>query len=417
MLLFAGTSIGDFYWAKLISHTEIQKKRKLFLSLSILVNLSVLGFFKYYNFFVTEFCSLFGLSAANLVINVVLPIGISFYTFQAMAYVIDVYRRKTEAGKDLLTYLTFSSFFPQLLSGPIERSGHLLNQFTIKREFNSGFATKGLELILLGFLKKVVLADNLAIIADKGFSFPDNYYGFDLIIAVLCFTFQIYFDFSGYTDIARGTAKLFGIQLIKNFNNPYFSENIGEFWKRWHISLSSWFRDYLYIPLGGNKKTRVRTQINLLITFAVSGLWHGANITFVIWGIYHGLLSVISHLFKFKLPKFAGIAFTFLLVMFGWIFFRAADLSIASKIIVRIFEFKSPSFSILHLVPFNKLILLVSTLILILFIERFKETKPDFHGLLLKSRLVKYSVYYAILFIIIAVGVFNNTPNFIYFQF
>lgn len=417
LFLFIATSAGDFYWARLISGTEDPKKRKFFLSLSILVNLSVLGFFKYYNFFVSEFCGLFGMTSENLAINIVLPIGISFYTFQAMAYVIDVYRRKTEAEKNILTYLTFSSFFPQLLSGPIERSSHLLSQFKTKRVFNYDFARSGLELMLLGFLKKVVLADNFAAIADKGFSFPNDYHGIDLIIAVLCFTFQIYFDFSGYTDIARGVAKLFGVQLIKNFNNPYFSQNISDFWNRWHISLSSWFKDYLYIPIGGNKKNKFRTQLNLLITFSVSGLWHGANVTFVVWGLYHGMLSVISHLFKIKLPKFIGIIVTFLLVMFGWIFFRAANMNEAFKVIHGIVEFKLQTFSILNSIPVNKILFLVFTLVLVLFIERSKETKPEFIHSIFSSRILKYSVYYAVLFIIIAVGVFDNTPNFIYFQF
>ncbi len=419
LFLFIATSVGDFYWAKLINSTEDQKKRRLFLSLSIFVNLAVLGFFKYFNFFVAEFCALFGINSGNLAINIVLPIGISFYTFQAMAYVIDVYRRKTQAETNILTYLTFSSFFPQLLSGPIERSNNLLEQFKTKRVFNYEFAVNGLELMLMGFLKKVVLADNFAIIVDKAFSFPDNYHGVDLIIAVLCFTFQIYFDFSGYTDIARGIAKLFGVQLIKNFNNPYFSENISDFWKRWHISLSSWFKDYFYISIGGNKKGKFRTQINLLLTFAVSGLWHGANITFVVWGLYHGLLSVISRAFKVNIstPKFLKIIFTFLLVMFGWIFFRASNINEAFKIIMRMFEFNLQSFPILNSFPLTKIVFLIVTLFLVLGLERFKETKSEFINSIFKSRLIKYSVYYGILFSIIILGVFDNAPNFIYFQF
>lgn len=418
LLLFVGTSLIDFYAAQKIEQNEDPKKRKLFLGLSLSGNLLVLGFFKYYNFFVTEFANLFSLNPENLTLNIILPLGISFYTFQAMAYTIDVYRKTTKAETNLLTYLVYSSFFPQMLSGPIERANRLMGQFRIKREFNYTQATKGLELILFGYLKKVVLADNLAVIADKGFSMPANYHGLDITIAVLCFTFQIYCDFSGYTDIARGVARLFGFELIKNFNNPYFAENINDFWRRRHISLSTWFRDYLYIPLGGNKKGKFRTTFNIILVFAVSGLWHGASRTFLAWGLYHGLLSALNRLLNIKIefPKPIKIFITFLIVAFGLIFFRAATMPEAYKVIGNLFSFNG-GVTILGGIESLKLILLFSALFIVLILERLNEVKPEFFKTIFSKKILKYSAYYYAVILIILLGVYDNTPNFIYFQF
>lgn len=418
LLLFIGTSLIDFYAAQKIEANEDPKKRKLFLSLSLTGNLLVLGFFKYYNFFVTEFANLFSLDPANLTLNIILPLGISFYTFQAMAYTIDVYRKTTKAETNLLTYLLYSSFFPQMLSGPIERANRLMGQFRVKREFSYAQATEGLELMLFGYLKKVVLADNLAVIADRGFSMPDNYYGVDIAIAVLCFTFQIYCDFSGYTDIARGVARLFGFELIKNFNNPYFAENINDFWRRRHISLSTWFRDYLYIPLGGNKKGKFRTTFNIILVFAVSGLWHGASRTFLAWGLYHGILSAFNRALNIKIsfPKPIKIFITFLIVAFGLIFFRATSMPDAYKVIGNLFS-SSGSLTILAGIPVLKLTLLFSTLCIVLLLERLNEIKPEVFKTMFEKRTFKYSAYYYAVILIIALGVYNNAPNFIYFQF
>lgn len=418
LLLFIATSLIDFFAARKIEQFEEVKKRKLFLSFSLGGNLLVLGFFKYYNFFVTEFANLFGLNPNDLTLNIVLPLGISFYTFQAMAYTIDVYRKATKAETNLLTYLLYSSFFPQMLSGPIERANRLMPQFKVKREFNYTQANKGLELILFGYLKKVVLADNLATIADKGFSFPGNYHGIDTIIAVLCFTFQIYCDFSGYTDIARGVARLFGFELIKNFNNPYFAENINDFWRRRHISLSTWFRDYLYIPLGGNKKGTFRTSCNIILVFAVSGLWHGASRTFLAWGLYHGILSALNRLLnlKFELPKRFKIAFTFLIVAFGLIFFRAPSMPEAYKVIGNLFSFEK-NIMILSGIQSLKLILLFTTLFMVLSLERLNEKNPELFRSIFNRKPLKYSAYYYAIAVIILIGVYDNAPNFIYFQF
>lgn len=419
LLMFIITSLIDFYAARKIEKHEDINKRKLFLFLSLSGNLSVLLFFKYYNFFITEFANMFGIDSGNLTLQLILPLGISFYTFQAMAYTIDVFRKTTKAETNLLTYLCYSSFFPQMLSGPIERANRLMVQFRVKREFNYKQAVKGLELILFGFLKKVALADNLAIIADKGFGFPDNYHGIDLIIATICFTFQIYCDFSGYTDIARGVARLFGFELIKNFNNPYFAQNINEFWRRRHISLSTWFRDYLYIPLGGNKKGKLRTTFNIVFVFAISGLWHGASRTFLAWGLYHGVLSAINRLLniKFELPKHIKIFSTFLIVAFGLIFFRAENMSDAYAVIENIFVFDSSLLTIFLGISPLKLFLILSTLTLIFIIERVNELKPQYFRDLFSKKYIRYSAYYYAVIIILLLGVYDNTPNFIYFQF
>jgi alginate O-acetyltransferase complex protein AlgI len=418
LLLFIATSLIDFYAAQKISQNNDAKKRRSFLVLSLSGNLSVLFFFKYYNFFVTEFADLFSLDPNNFTLNIILPLGISFYTFQAMAYTIDVYRRTTPAQTDLLTYMCYSSFFPQLLSGPIERAGHLMPQFEKKREFNYTQGAKGLELMLFGYLKKVVLADNLAVIADRGFVFQNEHHGWDLVIAVLCFTFQIYCDFSGYTDIARGVARLFGFELIKNFNNPYFAENINDFWRRRHISLSTWFRDYLYIPLGGNKKGKFRTSFNIILVFAVSGLWHGASRTFLAWGLYHGILSALNRSLNIKIapPKPIKIFMTFLIVAFGLIFFRASSMPMAYSVIKNIFVFSGP-ITILHDIQVLKLVLLFSTLFAVLLIERMNEVKPDFFRTIFGKKAAKYSAYYYAAILIVLLGVFDNAPNFIYFQF
>lgn len=419
LFMFIATSLIDFLAAKKIENSQDPVKRKIFLSLSIGGNLTVLLFFKYYNFFVTEFANAFGINSDNLTLEIILPLGISFYTFQAMAYSFDVYRKIVPAEKNILTYLCYSSFFPQMLSGPIERATHLMPQFNRTRIFNYHQSIKGLELILFGFLKKVVLADNLAIIADKGFANPDAFHSGDLIVATLCFTFQIYCDFSGYTDIARGVARLFGFELIKNFNNPYFAKNINEFWRRRHISLSTWFRDYLYIPMGGNKKGSIRTSFNIIFVFAVSGLWHGASRTFLAWGLYHGILSAINRLLniKFDFPAPIKIFFTFLIVAFGLVFFRATNMNNAYAIITNIFTSGFSAFDILKEISTQKLLLLFTTLTGVFIIERINEKQPELFISIFNNKTKRYSAYYFAIVMILLMGVYDNAPNFIYFQF
>lgn len=416
LFLFIATSLIDYTVARLIE-TETRKKKWL-LVFSIGINLLVLGFFKYYNFFVNEFCELFDIDSQNAGINIVLPLGISFYTFQGIAYVIDVYRKTTKAEKNILTYLCFISFFPQLVAGPIERANTFLVQFKQQRVFDYLQSVKGLELLLLGYVKKTVLADNLAVIVNRGFENPEVYSGFSLITAVICFTLQIYFDFSGYTDIARGCARLFGFELSRNFNNPFFSESINRFWKRWHISLTSWFKDYLYIPLGGNKKGEIKTGLNIVLVFLLSGLWHGANITFLFWGLYHGMLSLSERVIKLKikLPKVLAIIFTFFLIAFGFLFFRASDMNRAFDIITNIIKQTGVNTIFYGFTAF-KIIGILICIAGVLYIERLNEVKPELIQNVFAKKYIKYSFYYAAILSLFAFAVYNNEPDFIYFRF
>ena len=264
--------------------------------LNIILNVGILALFKYYDFFITEFARLFHFSADGLLLKVILPVGISFYTFQALSYTIDVYRGKLEPTKDIVAFFAFISFFPQLVAGPIERATNLLPQFQNKRKFNYDTAMDGTRQILWGLFKKLLVANNCSAVVDATYFLFNRTImpGSELLLTAILFTFQIYADFSGYSDIAIGTAKLFGIRLTRNFNNPYFSRNMAEFWRKWHISLMSWFRDYIYIPLGGNRINKRKTIRNILIVFAISGLWHGANWTYLVWGLYHAFLLIIG---------------------------------------------------------------------------------------------------------------------------
>ena len=311
--------------------------------LNIILNVGILALFKYYDFFVVEFAQLFHLSTEGLLIKVILPVGISFYTFQALSYSIDIYRGKIEPTKDIVAFFAFISFFPQLVAGPIERASSLLPQFLKKREFDYDTAMEGMRQILWGLFKKLLIANNCAYAVDSVFYLHSRtpIPGSDLLLAAILFSFQIYADFSGYSDIAIGTAKLFGIKLSRNFNNPYFSRNVSEFWRRWHISLMSWFRDYVYIPLGGNQRSKLRTIINVFVVFLLSGMWHGANWTFIVWGLYHAALFLPTVLMGRKsqsdivakgrilpsLKEMGQMFFTFCLVLFGWILFRSESIS------------------------------------------------------------------------------------------
>jgi alginate O-acetyltransferase complex protein AlgI len=286
------SSLLDYFIALRLVRSSSERQRKMLLILSISVNLGFLAVFKYYNFFIENLSNSFTLMGGQLNVSqleIVLPVGISFYTFQTLSYSIDVYRKKLKPTKDMISFFAFVCFFPQLVAGPIERATNFLPQFYVKRRFDYGKAVDGMQQILWGLIKKIVIADNCAIYANMIFDNSQNYSGSTLIFGAIFFSFQIYGDFSGYTDIAIGTSRLFGFNLKKNFNYPYFSRDIGEFWRRWHISLSSWFRDYLYIPLGGSRRKLPRSIANIFIIFIVSGLWHGANWTFVLWGVINAL--------------------------------------------------------------------------------------------------------------------------------
>ena len=313
---------------------SVIRNRKIITAVNIVLNLAILAIFKYYDFFATEFARLFHISRDGILLKVILPVGISFYTFQALSYSIDVYRRKIEPTKDIVAFFAFISFFPQLVAGPIERATNLLPQFLKKREFDYATAVDGCRQILWGLFKKIVVADKCAVVVNEIFADYANMPASLLMVGALFFTFQIYGDFSGYSDIAIGTAKLFGIKLMRNFNVPYFSRDIAEFWRRWHVSLNTWFRDYVYIPLGGSRTTKAKVVRNTFVIFLLSGLWHGANWTFIVWGAYHALLFLPLILLgknrKYTnvvaegklLPRVKEICMmllTFLLVALGWI--------------------------------------------------------------------------------------------------
>ncbi len=343
LLLIAFTSFCSWGSGLLIGKAQTKKRAKTWMWLNIILNLGILALFKYYDFFVVEFAQLFHLSTEGLLIKVILPVGISFYTFQALSHSIDIYRGKIEPTKDIVAFFAFISFFPQLVAGPIERASSLLPQFLKKREFDYDTAMEGMRQILCGLFKKLLIANNCAYAVDSVFYLHSRtpIPGSDLLLAAILFSFQIYADFSGYSDIAIGTAKLFGIKLSRNFNNPYFSRNVSEFWRRWHISLMSWFRDYVYIPLGGNQGSKLRTIINVFVVFLLSGMWHGANWTFIVWGVYHAALFLPTVLLGRKsqsdivakgriLPSWKEMGqmfFTFCLVLFGWILFRSESIS------------------------------------------------------------------------------------------
>lgn len=346
LLLIAFTSLCS-YASGLLIGKELKNeggnelKKKGWLTANIVLNLGILAIFKYYDFFVTEFITTFFAESVqpsllhSFTLKIILPVGISFYTFQALSYSIDVYRGKIKPTKDIIAFFAFISFFPQLVAGPIERATNLLPQFLQKRTFNYEQGVDGMRQILWGLFKKIVVADNCAVYVNQVWETYDTQSGSTLLLAAILFTFQIYGDFSGYSDIAIGTAKLFGIKLMWNFNNPYFSRDISEFWRRWHISLTSWFRDYVYIPLGGNRRGLLRTIFNTFVVFLICGLWHGANWTYLVWGLYNVLLFLpLIPLGKSKRYKDAPLVWkqlpqmllTFVLVTIGWIIFRAPSL-------------------------------------------------------------------------------------------
>ena len=399
--------------------------KKFWLVANIIINLGILAIFKYYDFFVTEFGNIFGISTSSLLLRIILPVGISFYTFQALSYSIDVYRGNIKPTKDIIAFFAFISFFPQLVAGPIERATNLLPQFLQNRKFSYEQGVDGMRQILWGLFKKIVIADNCATYVDQVWSTYGTQSGSTLLLAAVLFTFQIYGDFSGYSDIAIGTAKLFGIRLMRNFNNPYFSRDIAEFWRRWHISLTTWFRDYVYIPLGGSRVGKWKIVRNTFIIFLVSGIWHGANWTFLAWGAYHAVLFLPLILLG-KNRKYTGLVAegrwfptwkealqmiaTFGLVVIGWIIFRAETIGQAWEYVCAMCNS-----SILSVPYHGGINALFMNLGLLIVVEWLMRNKP--HGLDIASIPIyaRYAIYLALCFIIFAFG--GNTVNFIYFQF
>lgn len=422
------SSIVDYLIGLRISKTELKKKKKLLLFLSLILNLGLLGFFKYYNFFIDSLItsySLFGRQLNISTLNIILPVGISFYTFQTLSYTIDVYKGKMTPTKSFISFAAFVSFFPQLVAGPIERASHLLPQFETKRLFSYKESINGVKLIIYGLFKKIVIADSLSVYVDNIYSNPEMFNGSILALGTIYFAFQIYCDFSGYSDIAIGTAKLFGFDLMVNFRMPYFSKSIGEFWERWHISLSTWFRDYVYIPLGGSRVSTIKHFRNLLLTFTVSGFWHGANWTFIIWGLMHGLFylpEVITKKYPFFRLSIESVAFIktkeffqslslFILVCFAWIFFRSNSLAEAVSITTKIFL----EFDMSKLTEFRSGLVLLVPFIIYEYVMRNTTNGLDLNqiGLRKFGRLFTYIIFIGI----IILQVSGNDKSFIYFQF
>ena len=349
------TCLTDFTVGALLGKTSSTTRRKILLAISLTVDLGVLGFFKYYNFFIESFSSLLasaGFDQSTWTLRIILPVGISFYTFQSLSYTIDVYRRKMEPTGHLVDFMAFVSFFPQLVAGPIERASRLLPQFQRERTFNYEKAVDGCRLMLWGIFKKLYFADALGRIVEPAYADPTGTHGLQLGFASVCFAFQIYCDFSAYSDIATGTARLLGFDLMRNFAFPYFSQNLVEFWRRWHISLSTWFRDYVYIPLGGNRSSCHWHAFSVMATFVLSGLWHGAAWTFVAWGAVHGFCTFLSMCLRKasalratdtpggetvlpSLSVLARIMATFAIVTMGWVLFRAENISVAWTVLSR----------------------------------------------------------------------------------
>jgi alginate O-acetyltransferase complex protein AlgI len=430
LFLLIFSTVLDYVTGIKMSESKSPKSKKIWFWLSIIVNLGFLGIFKYYNFFVESFQ--FALEKIGLNINVwtlqiILPVGISFYTFHGLSYVIDIYKDRIKAERNFIDYSLFVSFFPLLVAGPIERATHLLPQIQKQRTFNFAQAVDGLRQILWGLFKKIVIADQCAEYANMVFNHSSDYSGSTLVVGAIFFAFQIYGDFSGYSDIALGTARLFGIELLKNFSFPYFSRDIAEFWRRWHISLSTWFRDYLYIPLGGSKGGNWMRIRNTFIIFLVSGFWHGANWTFVVWGLLHAIYILPSIVFKTNrnnldivakgklLPsvrELFDMIVTFVLAVFAWIFFRAEDLSHATDYIHRMI-FSDALFSIPEIRPRILLGLLIFFMI-IEWLGRESDYAIEKVGIKV-PKIFRWLFYYILVFMILYSA--GSEQQFIYFQF
>lgn len=438
-ILILGFTIVIDYFAGICIENAKGKSRRLFLILSLIANIGVLAVFKYYNFLNHNLSFLmqgFGLTNPIPYLSILLPIGLSFHTFQAMSYTIEVYRGQQKAERHFGIYSLYVMFYPQLVAGPIERPQNLLHQFREKYDFDYERVTSGLRLMAWGLFKKVVIADRLAIAVDTVYNNPQQHNSLSLIIATVFFSFQIFCDFSGYSDMAIGAARVMGFKLMTNFDKPYQSKSVHEFWKRWHISLSTWFKDYFYITLGGNRVTIPRWYLNLFIVFLVSGLWHGANWTFVIWGALHGFYLVFAlitkkirdrfnEIFHFDKLPILSVLSTFVLVAFAWIFFRANGVHSAFYIAKHIFTGMPDIISKLskHQAVFEHLGLgekdLILSVLLILFLEtvHYVQSKISLSEIFMrKPAYVRWVVYYGVILSIIFLGVFENR-QFIYFQF
>lgn len=420
LLLIAFTSACSFASGLLIGNG---RWRKTTLWGNIIVNLAILGLFKYYDFFAAELATLLGCSGDSVMLHLILPVGISFYTFQALSYSIDVYRGKLEPTRDPIAFFAYVSFFPQLVAGPIERATNLLPQFQRQRQFDYSMAVDGVRQMLWGFFKKVVVADNCAVYVDEIWGDLAGQSSVNMTVAAALFSIQIYCDFSGYSDIAIGTAKLFGIRLMRNFKVPYFSRDIAEFWRRWHISLTTWFRDYVYIPLGGSRVGKWKVVCNTFVIFLISGLWHGANWTFILWGAFHALLFlplillgknrkhtdvVADGRWLPTIKELGQMLLTFILAALGWVLFRSQSIGEAVD-----FFGGMTGGSIADISIPKRTLMFVLLLMVVEWLQRNREHGLSMEGV--RSGVVRYACYLAVLALIFMFGVFNET--FIYFQF
>lgn len=426
LFLLIFSTVLDYYTGLKMQEAKNQNAKKQWFWLSVVINLGFLGVFKYFNFFADSFAQAlnqFGWNVSPLVLNVILPVGISFYTFHGLSYVIDIYKERIQPERNFIEYAVFVSYFPLLVAGPIERATHLLPQIKRKRVFDYTLASEGVRQIIWGLFKKVVIADNCSFFVDQLFQNSSNYSATDLWLGAVLFSFQIYGDFSGYSDIALGTSKLFGIQLLRNFSFPYFAKDIADFWRRWHISLSSWFRDYLYIPLGGSRLGKLISLRNTFIIFLVSGFWHGANWTFIFWGLLHALLfmplllnntnrkTVNEDTYGLKdVPK---ILFTFVLVTLAWVIFRADTLHTALEYLYGMFNFSNLSIALFLKNAKYTLYscICLSTIATLTWIE-WKNIRQNHK----EVRIGNYTALF-LLICIAFMGAFKNQLSFIYFQF
>lgn len=456
ILLFLCTII-TYTTSIILCHTENQSYRKILLITSIIINLGILFTFKYYNFFIENINAILqylGITINFKTSNLLLPVGISFYTFQTIGYTIDVYRRDVKTEKSFINYALFVSFFPKLAQGPIEKSKSLLSQFKEIHQFEYLPAVKGMRIILLGMFKKVVIADTVAIYVNAVFNNVNEYSGLTLLLAVLLFAIQIYCDFSGYSDIALGSSKLLGFKIMENFHAPYFSESIGEFWNRWHISLNNWLKEYLYIPLGGSKKGFKRKLINLFVVFLLSGIWHGANWTYIIWGMLNGIYRIgqeiirkcikpleFNYVVLYKVKKIIKIIITFSLICLSWIFFRANTMNDAVHIIKYMFDSTSITkltqnfcsivnenlinVRTMRYLYFGTIVIGIITLLTMDIIRCYKSNnvKPLEDIICVKTnKFIRWIIYIVFVISIIGMfliqnGIYGQTGEFIYFQF
>lgn len=441
LILIAITSFCSYWSGLLIARYDGSRQiQKMLAASNIVLNLLILGVFKYYNFFADNLADLFAMVGYELdwvTLDVILPVGISFYTFQALSYTIDVYRGSIRPTHDIVEFFAFISFFPQLVAGPIERATNLLPQFQCQRRFEYVQAADGIRQMLWGFVKKMIIADNCATGVNLIWSQYSDETGLVLVIGAVLFTFQIYCDFSGYSDIAIGCARLFGIKLMRNFNYPYFSRHISEFWQRWHISLMTWFRDYIYFPLGGSRCAMWKVVRNTLIVFFISGLWHGANWTFVVWGLYHACLIALFMLLGLKvkykdmvaanrflpsLKEFLQMILTFVFAVVGWIIFRAENLHDAISYLgcicnASLFDWSK---SLIQLQDVGGLDIALPAIVMMLLAEWIHRDKQhalqfDANGLMSRSIVLRYAVYIVLTMSLIGLG--GSQSEFIYFQF